>query len=186
MKKNFFERTGIKLTERQKGILKAFVRMICSFVVAGVAVLLSGHPLWQVSKECKSTEISTLFHSSADSVCNYQQNINFPGWLFILVLLVLAYGVIPFVVKTLSYCIKVLFNKDFREQEMADSVNYIEEDEREQYATMVATRRSYMVLNFAILIGWIAALLSGNLSAALLLFIIQSVGAISFRRHLAV
>ncbi|GEM_PF-5252099 len=87
------------------------------------------------------------------------------------------------VIYGLVYFIRILFNKQFREAQMSESVNYAERDEREELAVMRATRRSYMVLNFTLLAGWLFALMTNQLNIALLLFGIQLIGALSFRNQ---
>lgn len=42
-----------------------------------------------------------------------------------------------------------------------------------------------MVLNFALLLGWFLFVLLGKLDLALLLFLIQVIGAMSYRREVA-
>lgn len=83
----------------------------------------------------------------------------------------------------LFYLGKFLLSRGFRESEMAQSVNFTERDEREQLETMRATRRAYTVLNFILLVGWLGNLIAGNFQMALWLFVIQVIGAISFRNH---
>ncbi len=84
----------------------------------------------------------------------------------------------------LLYLGMLSFKPGFRESEMSRSVNFVETDEREQLETMRATRRAYMVVNFALLIGWLGLLIYFHFSEAFLLFVIQLIGAISFRNNI--
>jgi len=180
----FFQRIGIKVTPRQSKILIRFGLSLVLVFAASLIVIFSGHPLWQVSRECISSDANNLAVSFSSTNCHYQRNSNLPFWLIGVVLALLATAVFPLLIDSVKYFVGIIFNRKFREEEMAGSVNYLEEDEREQMITMMATRRAYMVINFVLLIGWLFSLLFGHFSVFILLFVVQVIGALSYRRQI--
>ncbi len=131
-----------------------------------------------------STHVYGPFLHILHTHCSFGNHWELPVWLLITEGILLAAGILPLLIAAVTYAWKLIFRKKFREDEMAASVDYPEADERETLMTMRATKRAYMVLNFVLLLGWLFSLLKGQIGTALLLFIIQLIGGLSFRRQM--
>jgi hypothetical protein len=180
MIKKLFSKIGINLTSDQVRIIKLFGWLFIA-VLINISIM---HYAPGAHSNCTKETINTgKFISSYSYKCESSFKSSDP-LLLLSMMVIYASALIPLTFVIIRYMWKILFNKQYREKEMVSSVNYQETDEREQLLTMKATKRSYMVLNFAILISWLLNLLMGHTTVALWLFIIQLVGAISYRHHI--
>lgn len=181
MIKKFFQKFGIYLSENQKKLMKwVFYAYIMSFLGAGISQTFlppSGPQCIQAIPQVEQN--ITKFLIALEPCFGENGTI-----VLIIVLSIFVIGVLPMLVTALIYLSKLIINKKFREQEMTQSVNFLEKDEREQFVTMRATRRAYMILNFALMIGWLYNLVFGSLNAAFWFFLIQAIGALSFRSQI--
>lgn len=188
MIKKFFQKFGVYLSKQQVRL----INLAIFATVIGIIINLSVVGFGVATNQCEITINGVLHTKNLSQNCVnglylHSEKINLPmvvGFgIFIGALTLIA--IIPLITYSLTYFTKIVFDKKFREDEMQQSVNYLERDEREQFETMRATRRAYMVLNFALIIAWLVNLLFGNFGAAFWLFLIQAIGALAFRRTLA-
>ncbi|HVZ75793.1 MAG TPA: hypothetical protein VG934_00770 [Candidatus Paceibacterota bacterium] len=180
MNNALFEKTGIKLTNIQIGILKDFFWGIIKSLAIVLAVLAVAFLLHILTPDCAYTIAANFFSGSHGLSC-LSHNPMVPAWASGVVVALLVWAFVPFLTHGATYLSSLVSNRDFREKEMAASVDFQEEDEREQLLTMRATRRAYMVLNFTLLVFWLVSLITGNFGTAVTLFIVQAIGAISYR-----
>lgn len=186
MIKELFKKLGIALTDNQSKLIKFALWFVVAIGLMSLLAMLSVvSPTDNTITKCL-TETNHLgfFISRSDTHCEGSTIVEDPLWFLVAQGIIFVVGLLPLLIHTISYFGKLLFNKKFREQEMSHSVNYLETDERERFMTMKATKRSYMVLNFALLVGWLIALITGKISFAFWLIIIQAIGALSFRREI--
>lgn len=185
MIKRMFRKIGIVLTDRQAQLIKLAIWSVFMIVLMSFLSLSATSGQSIGSSKCESTtDYSSIFISQSNIHCSGSGNVSGPGWLLLLDAILLASGVVPILLFSIVYFGKLALNRKFRESEMEQSVDYLESDEREQLLTMKATRRSYMVLNFALLVGWLVSLFMGDTHLAFWLFVIQVIGALSFRRQI--
>jgi hypothetical protein len=180
-----YQRTGIKLTERQvqlvKKLIKFLIALAVGFLILGGTLLLTH----QLSPDC-GMNYSQGFHIQSMALsCYSSTESRLPLVGYAVFGLLVGIAGLRFVISVVMYAVRLLTNKDYRESEMSQSVSYVESDEREQLITTRATHRAYMVLNFTLLVGWFLSLLSGHLNTAILLFIIQLIGTLSFRKEVS-
>ena len=178
-----FEKTGIKLTHAQIVILTDLFWGIIKSTILALVVLAAIVALHILTPDCAHT-ISTNFFSGSHGLACLSQNPMVPAWAAGVVAALFVVAFVPFLTHGATYLSSLVSNRDFREKEMAASVDYMEEDEREQLVTMRATRRAYMVLNFTLLVFWLVSLVTGNFSTAVTLFIVQVIGTLSYRKQI--
>jgi hypothetical protein len=180
MNNRLFQKTGIKLTQAQMKILKELFWGILLSAILAAVVLAVGYATNVITLGCMHVVFSDFPLGSHHLSCIYQ-NPRVPKWSVAVMVALHVLIFLPFITDGVIYLKKLLFNPKFRENEMADSVDYKEEDEREQLMTMRATRRAYMVLNFTLLIWWFVCLLTGHFDRAVTPFIVQVIGALTYR-----
>jgi len=200
MIKTFLEKSGIYLSRTQERLVKiAFATVLISLLYIPPTIFSPPPPFsTDPYKKAEGLDIFSgkyfnsiefFFEMIRDPQERKYQGLANPYQIGLLIYtglttLSLFVSSVLFMVMLLHYSLKLAFNKNFREAEISKSVNYIERDEREQFQTMLATRRAYMVVNFVLLIGWLLNLLTGNFSFAFWLFFIQIIGVVSFRQQI--
>lgn len=185
MIKRMFRKIGIVLTDRQTMLIKLALWSVVAMLLMNILAYtqIANHTVG--SLKCESaTNYSGIFIGRGESHCSAYTSLNAPAWFLLLEGLLFASAILPILLYALTYFGKLIFSRRFRETEMEHSVEYLESDEREQLLTMKATRRSYMILNFALLVGWLISLFVGDIHLAFWLFVIQIIGALSFRHQL--
>lgn len=184
MREKLYQRTGIKLTEQQVLLFKKLLRFLIALVIG--ALILAGTMLLTktIDPACNVFLPGLDIHNVARS-CFETNNDIIPFIGLIAFGLIVGINGLIFIISVLRYAVRLLLNRDFREGEMSQSVSYMESDEREQLLTMRATHRAYMVLNFTLLVGWFLSLLTGHFNNALLLFVIQLIGTLSYRKEVS-
>lgn len=184
MIKKFFQKFGVYLSKTQTRIIKFLLMLAVLWAFVGALLLIFGENIFG----CKTTSDQVGIFRDLTINCTQENNFNTSDPVVLLPLAVIGTIAVlialPMIGTIIWYVIKLLFNKTFRESEMTASVNFLERDEREQFMTMRATRRAYMVLNFALLVAWLYNLVIGNLGAVLWFFVIQILGALSFRSQI--
>jgi hypothetical protein len=178
-----FEKTGVKLTEAQIAILKKLFWGVIAAGMIALGMLAVAYVTHVITLDCAQTIVENYAQGSHNSSC-INQNYIVPAYVQGIVAVLFVIAFVPFIVSGARYLSSLASNRDFREKEMAASVDYMEEDEREQLVTMRATRRAYMVLNFTLLVFWLMSLVTGHFSTAVTLFVVQLLGSLSYRRSI--
>lgn len=185
MIKKFFGRFGIRLSHNQISLVQRLLWFVAATLVTGTIFMSYSLTQPQLTDQCASSAKQYgRFLSFVHIRCENINGSDLPIWLILVSGAVFLAGFLPLLLSAVSYFGKLILQKKFREEEMAQSVDYLESDEREQLITMRATKRSYMVLNFLLLIGWLVSLVLGNFNFAVSLFVIQATGAMTFRRQI--
>ncbi|HET8580884.1 MAG TPA: hypothetical protein VFL98_00235 [Candidatus Paceibacterota bacterium] len=177
-----FEKTGIKLTDAQVGILRDLFWGFVKAAVLAVLLLIAGLAMHAVTLNCVET-VAWGAVSGASDTARINQTHMVAGWMLSIIAAIFVLAFVPFITHGATYLSSLLSNRDFREKEMTASVDFMEDDEREQLITMRATRRAYMVLNFTLSVFWLVSLVTGNFGVAVTLFIVQVIGALSYRQR---